>query len=346
MAEQLEGMWNYAQAIADDEDDFDPNPPSFKPISPEKVDKVVNQIEKKIKGNPKASTKAKAKLRYIKNNFSSNLEKYEKQEELLGDRSSYSKTDPDATFMRMKDDHMNNGQLKPGYNVQISTENQIIIHYSLHQKTNDIQTLKPHIDSFEYLYEFTPEVLTADAGYGSEENYEYLEEKGIETYVKYNTFDKEQGLAKGKKSKKEGFNRDDLYYNEVEDFYVCPMGQTMEKVSEFTTRTKSGYKQNNSVYRAKNCRCCPLRPVCFKGVGNRKIQRNHNLELHKKKVRQNLLSDIGEKYRKRRSIDVEPVFGHIKYNRNFKRFPHRGLEKVEMEFGLHALANNLKKMTA
>src|SRR5690625_7719248 len=84
--------------------------------------------------------------------------------------------------MRMKDDHMRNRQLKPAYNVQISTENQIIVHYTLHQKTNDIHTLKPHLDSYEYLYGNLPEVLTADAGYGSEENYEYLESKGIETY--------------------------------------------------------------------------------------------------------------------------------------------------------------------
>ncbi|HCY01397.1 MAG TPA: IS1182 family transposase, partial [Bacteroidales bacterium] len=181
MVEQLEQLWNYAQAIADGEGDLepDPTPPSFKELSPEKVEKTVRQIEKKIRSNPKASAKAKAKLRYIQKNFSSNLKKYEKQEELLGDRNSCSKTDPDATFMRMKDDHMNNGQLKPGYNVQISTENQIILHYTIHQKANDIHTLKPHMDSFEHLYELTPEVLTADAGYGSEENNDYLEEKGI-----------------------------------------------------------------------------------------------------------------------------------------------------------------------
>lgn len=348
MIEQLEQMWDYAQTIANNEDslDPDPNPLNFKEISPEKIDKVVKQIERKIEGNPKASTKAKAKLRYIKKNFSPNLKKHEQQEKVLGDRSSYSKTDPDATFMRMKDDHMNNGQLKPGYNVQISTENQIILHYTLHQKTNDIHTLKPHVNSFEYLYEFTPETLTADAGYGSEENYDFLEEKGIETYVKYNTFDKEQGLSKKTKDKRKGFHRDDLHYNEKQDFYVCPMGQRMEKVTEFTSRTKSGYKQRNSVYRAKNCKGCPLRSLCFKGSGNRQVQRNHNLELHKKRVRQKLLSDIGEKYRKKRSVDVEPVFGHIKHNRNFKRFTHRGLEKVELEFGLHALANNLKKMSA
>src|SRR5699024_6597702 len=80
---------------------------------------------------------------------------------------------------------------------------QIIVHYTLHQKTNDIHTLKPHLDSFEYLYENLPEVLTADAGYGSEENYEYLESKGIETYVKYNTFERRKVLPnKGKINEK------------------------------------------------------------------------------------------------------------------------------------------------
>ncbi|HLS30179.1 MAG TPA: transposase [Flavobacteriaceae bacterium] len=130
--------------------------------------------------------------------------------------------------------------------------------------------------------------------------------------MKYNTFDKEQGLAKRKKDKRQGFRRDDLYYNKEQDFYVCPMGQRMEKVGEFTSRTKSGYKQRHSVYQAQNCEGCPLRVVCFKGKNNRRVQRNHNLERHKQRARENLLSDIGEKYRKRRSVDVEPVFGHIK----------------------------------
>src|SRR5699024_3634548 len=129
------------QAIADDESgDPEPTPPDFTKITPEKIEKTVKEIERKIKNNPKATPKAKAKLRYIKNNFKDNLERYEKQEEILGDRNSYSKTDPEATFMRMKDDHMRNGQLKPAYNVQISTENQIVIHYTLHQKTNDLHT--------------------------------------------------------------------------------------------------------------------------------------------------------------------------------------------------------------
>ena len=184
MAKQLEEMWQYAQSIADEED-RDPTPPDFKKIDKEKVERTAKKINTILKGSPKASSKAKAKARYIEKNFVSNLEKYEQQEEILAGRNSYSKTDPDATFMRMKEDHMMNGQLKPGYNVQISSEDQFIINYTLHQDANDIHTLKPHLENHEYLYQILPETLTADAGYGSQENYELLESKEIKGYVKF-----------------------------------------------------------------------------------------------------------------------------------------------------------------
>jgi len=126
MAKQLEEMWQYAQCIADEEDK-DPTPPDFTKIDKEKVEETAEKNEI-LKDNAKASSKAKAKARYIEKNFSANLDKHEQQEQVLKGRGSYSKTDPDATFMRMKEDHMKNGQLKPGYNVQISSASQFIIH--------------------------------------------------------------------------------------------------------------------------------------------------------------------------------------------------------------------------
>ena len=118
-------------------------------------------------------------MRYIKNNFVANLEKYQQQEAILGEHNSYSKTDKEATFMRMKEDHMLNGQIKPAYNTQISTENQIIVHYTIHQNPTDTKTLKPHLENFEQTFGKKAlqelEEITADAGYGSEENYDYLE---------------------------------------------------------------------------------------------------------------------------------------------------------------------------
>ena len=198
MLRQLEELWKYAQSVAREEDK-DPEPPEFKEISKEKIQQTVENINAILKGSESktdSDKKAKAKLNYIKNNFEKNLDKYEAQEAILGERNSYSKTDEDATFMRMKEDHMMNGQLKPAYNAQISTENQFILNYTIHQQTNDFNTLKHHLENFEKLYGKNRmnelEELTADAGYGSEQNYELLIQKNITPFVKYNTFDKEQ----------------------------------------------------------------------------------------------------------------------------------------------------------
>lgn len=347
MLTQLEELWNYAQSI-NNQDDPNPEPTEFKEISKEVIQKTVAKIDAKLSGNQKASSKAKAKLRYIKNNFTANLEKYERQEGLLGERNSYSKTDTDATFMRMKEDHMLNGQLKAAYNTQISTQNQIIVHYTIHQNPTDTKTLKPHLENLEQtfgkkIFKKLKEITT-DAGYGSEENYDYLEKKKFKAFVKYNTFEKEQDQNYQKKHK--AFSKENLYYNYEEDYYVCPMGQKMHKTHQSKKTTAAGYSQTLSHYQAKNCDGCSLRGQCFKAQGNRSIERNHNLERHKQQARELLLSEIGIQRRKQRSADVEPVFAHLKHNNGFRRFSLKGLQKVELEFGLMALGHNLRKKIA
>ena len=347
MLTQLEELWNYAQSI-NNQDDPNPEPTEFKEISKEVIQKTVAKIDAKLSGNQKASSKAKAKLRYIKNNFSANLEKYERQEAILGEPNSYSKTDTDATFMRMKEDHMLNGQLKAAYNSQISTQNQIIVHYTIHQNPTDTKTLKPHLENLEQtfgkkIFKKLKEITT-DAGYGSEENYDYLEKKKFKAFVKYNTFEKEQDQNYQKKHK--AFSKENLYYNYEEDYYVCPMGQKMHKTHQSKKTTAAGYSQTLSHYQAKNCDGCSLRGQCFKAQGNRSIERNHNLERHKQQARELLLSEIGIQRRKQRSADVEPVFAHLKHNNGFRRFSLKGLQKVELEFGLMALGHNLRKKIA
>lgn len=347
MLTQLEDLWNYTQSICND-DDPNPEPPEFKEINKEVIQKTVEQIDAKLSGNEKASSKSKAKLRYIRQNFEKNLQKYEEQEAILGDRNSYSKTDPDATFMRMKEDHMQNGQLKPGYNAQISTENQIIVNYTLHQNPTDTKTLQPHLENLKETYgeKVFQELqdITADAGYGSEENYDYLEKQGLIAYVKYNTFDKEQDKNYQKKHKP--FSKENLHYNQEEDYYVCPIGQKMHKNYQNKRITEAGYTQELTHYQAKNCEGCPLRGQCFKGKGNRSIERNHNLERHKQEIRELLTSEKGLQKRKQRTADVEPVFAQLKHNNNFRRFSLKGIEKTELEFGLMALAHNLRKKIA
>lgn len=120
------------------------------------------------------------------------LQEYEVKLEIAQARNSYSKTDNDATFMRLKDDVLQNGQTKPAYNLQIGTENQFITDFALFPNPSDTLTLIPFLDSFKERYGRFPHVAVADAGYGSEENYRFMNEHDIESYVKYNYFHMEE----------------------------------------------------------------------------------------------------------------------------------------------------------
>ncbi len=341
--EQLKDLWSYAEKIASEEMK-DNSPTTFEKIDSQKVEQTIGQINQALKGK-EVDPKVKQKLNYAKNNWPKNLKKYEVQQKLMGDRNSYSKTDPDATFMRMKDDHMLNGQLKAGYNWQISTCNQCILNYDIYQYANDVYTLPLHLETFKELYKTLPEEVVADAGYGSEENYQYLENNELEGYVKYNYFHKEQ-KAKGKIKPEDAFKSENLYYDSENDFFICPMGQKMEKVYEKTEKRKSGYEQQISFYQAKNCDNCPLKGACHKAKGNRLVQVNHNAKRLKDKARQKLLSPEGIKHRSQRPADVEAVFGNIKQNKSFRRFMLRGKEKVLIETGLLAIAHNIRKMAS
>lgn len=190
IAEQLEELWNYAEEVAKNELQ-NPENLNFKEVDAEKVTQTIEKINEVLK-NRKVPSKIRQKLNYAKKNWATNLEKYKKQQEILAGRNSYSKTDTDATFMRMKEDYMRNGQLKPAYNLQISTNKQFILHYSIHPNPTDTKTLESHLKGFEESYDKVPKELVADAGYGSEENYNLLQSKKIKAYVKYNYFRKDQ----------------------------------------------------------------------------------------------------------------------------------------------------------
>ena len=270
------------------------------------------------------------------------MEEYKNHMEIMGERNSYSKTDHDATFMRMKEDHMKNGQLKPGYNVQISTENQFITHYGIFQRPTDTLTYISYQESFRDRYSRFSETNVADSGYGSEENYKFMFENGITPYVKFNMFHVEQK----KKYRDNPFLPQNLHYNKEENYYVCPMGQHMDFVREEKRYTESGFEQTISIYRAKRCEGCPLRSKCHKAKGNRTIEINHRLNAYKDIVRKLLTSEEGLKHRSRRPIEPEAVFGQIKSGGMFKRFRLRGLAGTNIEFGLKAVAHNLKKLSA
>lgn len=336
---QLNELWSYVEKVHKEEQKT-PNQPDFEAIDAHKIASTIDQINDALQGKD-IDKKVRQKLNYAKKNWPQNMAKYEKQEAILKGRNSYSKTDPEATFMRMKDDHMQNGQLKPGYNVQASTNNQYLTNYTLAQTTADTNTLKGHVADHIENYNETPETLTADAGYGSEENYTDLEDKNITAYVKYNYFHKEQ--QDKKKGKTNPFHPDQLHYNKETDTYYCPMGQAMTNIGSYKKETKNGFKQTITRYQAQNCNGCPLRSLCHKSKYHRIIERNYNLIRLKAKAKTLLTSEKGIAKRKQRCWDVEAVFGNIKHNMNFKRFMLRGIDKVNVEIGLIAMAHNLKK---
>ena len=337
---QLEELWAYAESVAKEE--LENNEPAyFEKIDQDSIKQTISNINKALKNKP-VSKKVKQKLEYARKNWPGNLKKYEQQERTLGCRNSYSKTDPDATFMRMKEDHMLNGQLKPGYNWQISTQNQYILGYTIHQSATDTNTLPAHMESLKENLGKMPDVLVADAGYGSEENYQYLEKNGVEAFVKYNYFHAEQG----KKFKSDPFKTENLQYDADNDHYICPSGQEMTFLRDETYKTDNGFTQKRRVYRAQNCHGCSLRSRCHKQKGNRMIGVNHNLNKYKTIIRERLNSERGKRYRSQRPVDVEAVFGIIKGNKNYRKLLLRGLGKVEIEIGLIALAHNLAKLAS
>ena len=340
MKKQLEELWAYTQQVAKEEL-ADEQPPELGKMDPEKVEQTIDRINQALKGKD-VDAKKQQKLAYAKKNWPSKLREYAQKERILKGRGSYSKTDPDATFMRMKDDHMGNGQLKPGYNVQWSTQYRYVINYSLHSDPTDTLTMPAHIGQFQDQYDRMPEAVVADAGYGSEQNYQELEKNNITAYVKYNMFHREQQKSWQQKNP---FHVSMLHYDRERNHYICPMGQPMHHIRDVHKQNRSGHVSTVSHYRAQNCTRCPLRGACFKAAeGHRVIEVNHRLNALKEKACQLLTSEEGLHHRSQRPVEVESAFGNLKRNMGFTRFMLRGMDKVSIETGLLATAMNLKKM--
>ena len=313
--------------------------PAPEELTAEEVAERVERIREKVDADNLSKEERKA-LKQIETDAVPRMNRYKEQLETMGPRNSYSKTDPDATFMRMKEDAMLNGQLKPGYNVQISTENQFITNFGIYQRPTDTLTMISYLESFKARYGMQSEEIVADSGYGSEENYEYMFSNGMTPYVKYNMFHVEQRRG----YRNNPFRVSNLFYNPDDDFYVCPMGQKLKFIRQEKRYTASGYQQTVSVYRASRCEGCPLRGQCHKSKRDRQIEVNHTLDDYKAKARELLTSEQGLKHRSNRPIEPEAVFGQIKECGRFRRLRLKGLTGAKIDFGLKALAHNLRKL--
>lgn len=300
----------------------------------EELNKAIKQINEK--GDKKKGRSAQSKLNQLKKQ-SERLARYEEQEKLLNGRRSYSKTDPDATFMRMK-----NGQLLPAYNVIHGTENQFIVNYTTHQTAGEAGIFVPHM---QHLAKFTykmPQNAIGDAGFGSEENYDYLKAENIDNYVKYSGFYYEHS----KKYKGNPFHKDNFQYDKEKDQFICPNRQILDFDQETIKTSRSEYKSKIKVYKSRSCVNCLLADMCKKGKRDRIIKFSPGFEKHKQILKEKLKTAEGLRLRKQRGTDVETPFGDIKHNMGYRRFRLRGIEKVNIEWGLLSIAHNLRKVQA
>ena len=187
--------------------------------------------------------------------------------------------------------------------------------------------------------------MVADAAYGSEENYDYLQKHELENYVKYPTFYQDTHHYRNTEIiRKHQFRSDHFEYDPENDQFICPEKKRLSYLYTSKYKTANGYESERRHYECSECKDCPLKPQCTKTKGNRRIQVSFRLIEFRKQARENLTSDLGKELRAKRSVEVETVFGHIKHNMSFRRFHLRGLKKVNTEWGLVSIAHNMQKL--
>lgn len=259
----------------------------------------------------------------------------------MQNRNSYSKSDTDATFMRMKDDYMKNGQLKPGYNIQIGVESEYIVACGAYSNCTDVQTLIPFLERFHSHTGRRMEQIIADAGYESSENYLYLEEHGQRAFIKPCSYE----ICKSRAYKADRYSIEHMLYDAESDCFICENGEFLRFCREEIKTTVNGYETHVRIYRNESCAGCPHFGKCHKSCrGFREIKVNRKFSEHRRQSLDNIVSDEGVLLRINRSIQVEGAFGVLKQDFSFRRFLFRGKRNVEMQFFLLAFAFNIHKL--
>lgn len=257
-------------------------------------------------------------------------------------RNSCSKTDPDATFMRMKEDHMRNGQLKPGYNVQIAVNSEYITGLEAFPDRTDVRTLRPMLEKLSQRHQARYEEVVADAGYESLENYLYLEQNGQMCFIKPANYDQKRT----RKFQKQVGRIENMKYDPEEDSFTCAQGRKLYLRRE-TTEVQDGQLVSTALYRCEDCSGCPCRSQCCRA---KDPDRPKELVIKKtfwekrEQAEKNIMTQRGLHLRLCRSVQVEGAFGLLKNDFGFRRFLTWGKANIRTELFLLALAFDLKKL--
>ena len=276
------------------------------------------------------------------------LKEYIKKIHLCGTRNSYSKTDPDATFMRMKEDAMMNGQLKPAYNLQHGVDSEYITWIDISAKPTDTGTLIPFLKDMEKHLSFRYQEIVADAGYESEENYLFLEKNGQSSFIKPMNYE----ISKTRKYKKDIGRIENMNYDEVKDCYTCKNGKQLLSTYVRRSKSKTGYISEKTIYQCSECKDCPYKRDCIKGNNCKTLleERTKTLQVaktflkHRKEDLDRILSEEGILFRTNRSIQAEGSFGDLKQDMQFRRYLSKGNANVLAESTLLAMARNINNL--
>lgn len=281
-------------------------------------------------------------------NYLDRLKGYTQKLHICGERNSYSKTDPDATFMRMKEDAMGNGQLKPAFNLQQGVDSEYITWLTIGPQPTDTTTLIPFLKEMEGHLNFKYSKIVADAGYESEENYLFLEKNGQIAFIKPANYE----ISKNRKYKNDIGRLENIQYDAENDFYICKNGKKLPFAYIKRTKSKTGYTSMKTIYQCKDCSDCPYKKECIKGNNCKTPMEERNKVLsvaktflkYRKEDLERILSDEGIVLRVNRSIQAEGAFGELKQDMQFRRYLSKGTANVLAESVLLAMAKNLNKL--
>jgi transposase len=306
---------------------------SHSELTPEEMRAAATEISKQISDEMTGRQKQRKKTLSKKlEQEADKLQKYNEQLEICKERNSYSKTDHDATFMRMKND-----EVRAGYNVQAGSQSQYITTFSVSQNSNDATAFKAHMQKRNELKLPPVDTITADSIYGTEDNYEFMESLDAQCYLKYPTFHRETH------GKKPMFSLEDFEYDEVNDQYKCPGGRELLFFYETSKQKQGGNRWFYRVYGCETCEGCSLASQCKKTKRNKRLHVNHKLAKYRKDTKTRLLSDKGFELRRRRGFEIETPFADIKHNLGYRRIRLRGIKKATAELALVFIGYNLRK---
>jgi len=291
-----------------------------------------------VHGKGKRKTKIQKFIEDL-SEFIEKQEKYDNYTKTFDGRNSFSKTDKEATFMHMKEDHMRNSQLKPGYNMQIGVEGEYIVGVDISSERSDQLTFIPFLKKLNENLSQRFQNITADAGYESEENYVYLETTKQNTFIKPQTYES----MKKRSFKNNISKRENMIYDEINDEYTCHNNKKLNVIGEYIRKSKSGYEADVTVYECEDCYGCQYKPRCTKAKGNKKLTVSKKFIQKRLKSLGNITSLQGIMLRTNRSIQVEGAFGVLKEDYGFRRFLCRGKKNVKTEFTLLCFGYDINK---